>query len=126
MKKSLFLLPLFAVLFLLGSTVYGQSLEFENRSNCDVTVVLTSGSCNQGCSTGTITLPARSVTEIPLPPCNIPSFFPNAFNRLTLTDGASTVSVGLACGLPSQATYTDCTGDPRTVIMVSATQAQIQ
>lgn len=125
MKKHIILLPLLVLLFFAGSTVFGQSLEFENRSDCDVTVVLTTGSCNQGCSTGTITLPAMSVTEIQLPPCPIPSFFPNAFNRITLTDGASTVTVGLACGLPQSATYTDCTGEPRTLGMASSTRARI-
>lgn len=103
-----------------------QSLEFENQSSCTVAVQLTAShnNCKDYCVTGLIFLAPNSTTTIPLN-CSVPGFGPIRYRRIDLTDGAATATVGLSCGLPSSATYQDCTGDTRTVVMNSPRSATI-
>lgn len=129
MKKNLFLFSTLAIIMMLFSATssYGQSLEFENKSECTVFVQLTASqnSCKPQCQTGLIALAPNSSTQIAVPNCVFGGWVPVQFFQIDLTDGGSTATVGLGCGLNSSATYIDCTGDPRTVVMNNAYSATI-
>lgn len=111
---------------LLGQFASAQvaELKFENNSDCPVTVQAQTNdaNCKTVCSSSTVTVPANTLVSIPLFCLGEDK---NSTVQVQIMDNQSTATAGTGCGLPISATYLDCFGNTRTLVLIAPNYAQI-
>lgn len=117
MKKLVSIFALLAFFTISASTVFGQGLEFGNKSECTISVSVTvfDANCNVVCTGGPTIIAGESEATITPTGCGV--FIPALGYSVAVevTDGTTVTTVGSGCGFNSTANYDDCNNVNRTL-----------
>jgi len=126
MKNLISLFALIALFTFTTTAVSAQSLEFINKSQCDVTVQLYifDANCDLVCAGNPVTVLGE--TEISIPwNCGVLYQPSTSTFAIRVLDGMTGAGVGTGCGLSLIDNYDDCQGINRTLEMYSPASAVI-
>ena len=126
MKNLISLFALITFFSFTTTAVSAQSMEFINKSDCQVTVQLfiLDANCDVVCSTTPV--PVAGETEVSIPwACGVLFQPSTATFAVRVFDGTTSHSVGSGCGLPTTTNYDDCQNINRTLEFYSPASAVI-